>query len=234
MHQAPPCDPDALRGMELFVGLTDAALVETLANARVREVAKDTVIFRQDDAAAYCYAVLRGRVRISQSDEDGAQLLVRFIGPGEMFGTVALFTGGTYPAEAVTTLDSVVASWREESLLQLIDSHPGIALNIVKIIGARLRELQERLREVATQRAHRRIARMLLRLHGQTQAAAGGDAAFPLSRQDIAEMCGTTLHTASRVLTEWEKKGLLSTNRRQVTLRRVEDIRRIADDAEDQ
>jgi CRP-like cAMP-binding protein len=228
MQHGQPLDPQALANVELFAGLPPAALAEMLRHARVLELPKDTIVFSQGMKADYGHVLLAGRVRIRQSDEEGAELLVRFIGAGETFGTVALFTGGTYPAEAATVVDSVVASWPESVLTSFMERHPRLALNIVKIIGARLREVQERLREVATQRAHQRIARVLLRLHAQDQGAS--PSGYPLSRQDVAAMCGTTLHTASRVLTEWEKRGLLSTHRQHVTLHRLEEIQRIADD----
>ncbi len=225
--------PSALAGMELFVGLPAAALAEVSARARVRRLARDTVVFLQGSAAAACHALLEGRVRVTQSDEAGAELLVRFIGPGEMFGTVALFTDRRYPAEAVTVLDSIEISWSEAALLELIGRHPLIALNMVRIIGTRLREVQERLREVAFQRVERRIAHALLRL-----AAGAGQAiderttiGFPLTRKDVADMCGATLHTASRVLTAWEKAGLVATQRQRVTIRDAEGLRQIAEDS---
>ncbi|MBS0581086.1 MAG: Crp/Fnr family transcriptional regulator [Proteobacteria bacterium] len=230
-HDLPASGTQVLRGLELFSGLPEVALAEILADAQIYELDKDTVVFRQGECAEHCYALITGRVRISQSDEEGEQLLVRFISAGEMFGTVALFTGGNYPAEGTTTLKSVIARWPEASLLRLIERHPRIALNILKVTGARLREMQERLREVATQRAHRRIARVLLRLHAQAgQSTGSGEISFPLTRQDIAAMCGTTLHTASRVLTDWEKRGLLTTHRSHVVLRRLKDIQSIADE----
>jgi CRP-like cAMP-binding protein len=69
-----------------------------------------------------------------------------------MFGTVALFTDRRYPAEAITSLDATEVHWSESALLELIERHPRIALNLVRIVGERLREVQERLREVASQR----------------------------------------------------------------------------------
>lgn len=218
--------------MELFEGVPAVALAEALACARVRHLTKGTTVFAQGDAARYCHALIAGRVRITQSDEDGEQLVVRFIGPGEMFGTVALFTDRHYPAEASIVVDSIEISWSEAALLDLISRYPQIALNIVGIIGARLREVQERLRELATHRVERRIACVLLRLAAQAgeNVDEGTTINFPLTRKDVAEMCGTTLHTVSRVLTSWEKAELIATSRQRVTIRQLLGIRHIADD----
>jgi|SRR5579883_1077690 CRP-like cAMP-binding protein len=223
--------PDILARMDLFRGLPPAALAEAMARGRIRRLARDTVIFTQGEAASRAHALIEGRVRIAQSDEGGGHLLIRFIGPGDMFGTVALFTTRRYPAEAEAVTDSVEIAWTEATLLDLLGRYPQIALNVVKIVGARLQEVQERLRELATQRVEQRLARALLRLAEQAgQTADGGTTiAFPLSRKDLAEMCGTTLHTASRILTAWEKTGLAASGRRRITLRSLSGLKTIAE-----
>jgi CRP-like cAMP-binding protein len=102
-------------------------------------------------------------------------------------------------------------------------------------VGLRLKEAQERLRELSTQRAERRVAHAVLRLAhqaGQTTAE-GTMIEFPLRRKDVANISGTTLHTASRILTAWEKAGLLVSNSQRVTIRKRSAIQRIADDLAD-
>jgi CRP-like cAMP-binding protein len=225
--------PDELRGTELFADLSPAALADVAASGRLRHLPKDMTVFVQGAPAERCHVLVGGRIRIVQSDGDGAQIVVRFIGPGEMFGTVGLFTDGAYPAEATTVLDSIEASWPESRLLELIDRHPRIGVNIVRILGRRIREVQERLRELATQRVERRIAHILLRLAAGAGKSDHGDGTtidFPLGRNDIAEMCGATLHTISRVMTAWEKAGLVASGRQRVTIRDIVRIREIAED----
>ena len=223
---------DDLSGCELFRGLDRAGLAAAFAAARIHPAARNTTLFHQGDPAGRAHVLMAGRVRITLSDADGSQLLVRFIGPGETFGTVGLFTDDTYPAQAVVVTDCVEASWSKPDLLALIAAHPGIAINLVRITGLRLREAQERLAELATLRAERRIAHVLLRLAGQAGQPAGGGTAinFPLSRRDVADMCGTTLHTVSRTLTAWEKAGLLTTSQQHITILDLQEIRRRAED----
>ncbi|MBY0511649.1 MAG: Crp/Fnr family transcriptional regulator [Rhodospirillaceae bacterium] len=223
-------NPADLQHLDLFTDLPEAALAAIAREARVRKLPKGTVIFTQGRRAGFCHALIKGRVRISQADGTGAQLLVRFIGPGDMFGTMALFTDGRYPAEAVTVLDSVEVSWSEAALRNLMRVYPQIGLNIIGILGARIREVQERLREMSTQRVECRIANALLRLAERAgQPVAGGTAiSFPVMRRDLAEMCGATLHTVSRVLTAWQKRKLLTTTRQHLTIRRMATLREIA------
>jgi CRP-like cAMP-binding protein len=224
-------DPSSLAAMELFRDLGSMALKEAISVARIRRIEKQTQIFNQGDPAERAHAVIEGSVRISQSGFDGGQVAIRFIGPGEMFGTVALFTDREYPADAFAMADTVEISWSEADLLGLIDRHPRIALNIIAIIGTRLKEVQERVRELATQPAERRIAQTLLRLARQAgQGTTGGTAIeFPLRRKDIADISGTTLYTASRILSGWQKRGLVSNDSHRLIIRKLSDIRRIAD-----
>jgi len=226
-----PAVAEHLSRMDLFLGLKAEALTEVARRGQIRRLPKGTLLFAQAAPADRCHALLEGRMRIAQSGADGDQIIVRFVGPGETFGTVALFTDRRYPAEATAVVDSVEISWPEATLLELIEQHPQVAVNLVKIVGARLREAQERLREVATQRVDQRIAHALLRLaHGDAAPQGKGDAVieFPLTRQDLAEMCGATLYTVSRVLTAWEKAGYITTRRKQLTIRRYPEIRRLA------
>ncbi len=226
----------SLAQMELFRGLPSAALIEIAERGRIRRIAKNTMIFVRGATAKHCHALIKGHVRISQSDPDGAQLVVRFIGPGQMFGTVALFTDRTYPAEAVAVLESVEITWTEPVLLDLIARYPAIALNLVEVIGGRLREVQDRLRELATHRVERRIAHTLLRLAAQSDQTPESEATigFPVRGKDIAEMCGTTLHTVSRVLTSWQRRKLITTQRQRLRIRDSSALRRIAEDAPDE
>ena len=88
-------------------------------------------------------------------------------------------------------------------------------MNAIGVIGGRLEELQARLQEVATQRVERRIASTLLRLANQSgrRTEAGVEIPFPISRQDLAEMTTTTLHTVSRTLSAWDAEGIVESRR---------------------
>ncbi len=227
--------PQALAAMELFHGLSPSALEAVAACARVRRLPKALRIFSQGDEGVRAHAVIEGGVRIAQTGSDGAQVIIRFIGPGETFGTVALFTDGRYPADAITLAETLEASWSEADLLDLIQRHPQIGVNVIRIIGKRLQEVQDRVRELATQRAERRVAHAVLRLarQGGHSTVDGTAIEFPLRRKDVADIAGTTLHTASRILTAWEKEGILATHNKRLTVRQPAKLLRIAEDAAD-
>ena len=227
--------PQSLATGELFVGLPTRVLEAVAAAARPRRLRRGTRIFNQGDEGVRAHAVIEGGVRISQTGSDGAQVVLRFIGPGNIFGTVALFTDRCYPADATALSDTLEASWSEPELLDLMTRYPQIAINAIRIIGQRLQEMQDRMREVATQRAARRVAHALMRLARQSghSTAAGTVIPFPLRRKDVADVAGTSLHTASRILTGWEKAGLLVSQRRRLTIRNTSELLRIAEKAPD-
>lgn len=226
----PGPDAKALAKMELFIGVPPETLAGLSSAARIEYVAKGHVIFEQGGHADRAYAVGEGSVRIVQTGSDGAQVLIRFIASGEMFATVPIFTNHKFPADAIAAERSLILSWSEADLLKMIEARPQAAMNVIRILGARLAEVQDRLREIATQSVERRVANALLRLAAQAgqSTAEGTEIAIPIRRKDLAEISGTTLHTASRVLAAWEKSGLLLSGKQRLTIHRLSAIRRIA------
>ena len=149
-------------------------------------------------------------------------------------GSSGMGAAHLYPdCDAITLAETLEASWSEAELLDLIQRHPQIGVNVIRIIGRRLQEVQERVRELATQRAERRVAHAVLRLARQAGHSSidGTAIEFPLRRKDLADIAGTTLHTASRILTE--KAGFLATRNQRLTIRQPLEILRIAEDTSD-
>jgi CRP-like cAMP-binding protein len=231
MRPNPPFSRNDLSSLILFEGLSAPVLDEVVAVTRCRAMTRDTRIFNQGDSFVRAHLLVEGCVRIAQTGSDGGQIVVRFIGAGEMFGTVALFTDGRYPADADTLTDAIEFSWSEADLLKLMSAHSQIAINALKIVGKRIQEAQNRLRELSTQPVERRIAHTLLRLSRQAGRSApeGIKISFPLRRKDIADICGTTLFSVSRVLTTWEKAGWVATRDQHLTIASISEIQRIGD-----
>jgi hypothetical protein len=114
----------------------------------------------------------------------------------------------------------------------LMERYPRLALNTLGTLGGRLQETQTRLREISTERVERRIAHALIRLAEQTgkRVAGGIRIDFAISRQDVAEMTGTTLHTVSRTLSSWEGQGIVEGGRQRITIREPAALIAIAED----
>jgi CRP-like cAMP-binding protein len=228
MNANNPQQPLAIAALDLFAGLPAIALEKVIARARVQTLPRGARVFNQGEPIERAHALLSGAVRISQAGSDGGQVVIRFIGPGEIFGSVAIFTDHVYPADGTMMAESIEVSWRRTDLLDMVARHPQIAINLVGIIGRRLGELQERVREMATQRVDCRIANALLRLARQAgrPGERGTQITFPLRRRDIADISGTTLHTVSRTLNIWRRQGLVIDRKPGLILTSPEALRR--------
>jgi len=235
MTLPPRPDPQILRGMRLFDGLDADGLRQVMDRGVSRHLPKGTTVFRQGEPGTSCHALLDGRIKIQQTTPEGQQLVVQFVGPGEMYGTLAMFLPGGYPGDAVTLTDSVEVVWSADSMRQLMLIRPQIALNTLGMLGRRLEDLQNRVRELSTQRVEQRVANALVRLARQAgrPVDSGVEIDFPLSRQDLAELTGTTLHTVSRILSGWECRGIVQGGRQQVVVAQPQRLLAIAEDLPD-
>lgn len=204
-----------LQRVPLFTGLDAAALQTVAREARERQVAKGDALFGQGEEALHGYVVGWGRLRLDQTTPDGQNVVLRYMGPGDLVGTVAVLRRVPFPATPLAVEDCLVLSWSAARISELMERFPRIALNAIAVIGGRIEELQARLQEVATQRVERRIASALLRIANQSgrRIEGGIEIPFPLSRQDLAEMTATTLHTVSRTLSAWDHEGIIESRR---------------------
>lgn len=182
------------------------------------------MLYHQGDAALNLYVVVVGRLRATQTTEEGNQIALRYLGPGELAGYAVLAGIPRYPGTVVAVEDTHLFVWPANAMRQLMGRHAQIALNAVAVLGSRYQETQLRLRELSSETVEHRIAHALLRLANQAgrRTAQGTEICFPLSRQDIAELAGTTLHTVSRTLSAWEKEGIVLSAHRHVVVCRPE------------
>ena len=221
-----------LQQSTLFASLDPADLQAVAQTARLRRVRDGAYFFHQGDPATVLYILIEGRVKFTQVTPEGHQVLVRAIRPGEMFGAVAVLGDAFHPASGQATGDCAALGWESDTISGLMERFPRIALNALRFLAGRVEEFQDRYRELATERVERRVAHALLRLAHQIgrQVEHGTLIDLTLSRQDIAEMTGTTLFTVSRILSAWESRGLIESGRERVVIREPEDLLAIAED----
>jgi CRP-like cAMP-binding protein len=218
----------------LFAALDAAALDEIRTAAQMTRVAAAATFFREGDPASSFFVLDSGSVKLTQLTPEGHQVVLRLVGPGDAFGGVAAFGGGTYPITAEAVTEAAAFEWPGSVMARLMERHPRLALNALQFVAARLHELEVRYRQLATEKVERRVARALLRLVQQAgrPIEAGVLIDLPLSRDDIAQMTGTTLYTVSRIVSSFETAGLLEAGRQRVVIRNPEALSRIADDLE--
>lgn len=224
---------EMLVGVPLFRGLGRDALAVVVGEARLVRAAANRTFFREGEPAAFFYVLRSGRVKVTNMSPEGHELILRVMGPGEPFAAIAaLAEGATYPVTARAVEASEAFAWAGPTINALMYRYPAIAVNATRMVAERLHNLQRQHHQLMTERVERRIARALLRLaeHAGRKTAAGVEIDFPLSRQDLAQMTGTTLFTVSRTLSGWQASGLLTTVRRRVVIRKPHELVRIAED----
>jgi CRP-like cAMP-binding protein len=228
----PPAWPDRLATAELLCDLPESARSALLARGSRREAARRERLFSAGEPADTLWLVVSGRVKLVRGNAEGHEVILRFVGPGELLGALAALPRGNYPASAEVVDDAELATWDRSVLLALAADHPAIHQVLLAVVTQRMGELQGQLQEVATERVAQRLARALLRLARQCgrKTDEGILLDLPLSRQDLAELTGTTLFTVSRQLSAWEAAGLLLAGRERIVLRAPHGLVRIAED----
>jgi len=229
-----PSRLELLQQVALFQGVQHPTLEAIQALSTPRAVEEDSFFFHEGDPATNLYVLTDGRVKMTQVTVDGQQVALRMIAPGMMFGGAAILNSDHgYPASAQALEDSSALAWEAQAFRKLAVKDPALSLNMMDLMRIYVEEMQSRFRELATERVEQRVARTLLRLAAQGgKKTAPSEIELPFSRQDLAEMTGTTLYTVSRILSEWERQGLIRSGRESVAIRQPHGLVRIADDLE--
>ena len=213
-------DPSLLIGLPPFRGMDRASIKDMLASAKSFRHPKGAHIFREGEEAHSFFLLLDGYVRVVKLAPDGEQVIVRFIACGELLGIAKAIGRDSYPANAVAAADCVLLGWPSNLWGGIVAAHPGFASNTYAMVGDRLLDTHDKVVELATERVEQRVANAVLKLANRTgrKTDEGILIDFPISRQDISEMTGTTLHTVSRLLSGWEHAGWVKSGRQKVTL----------------
>jgi CRP/FNR family transcriptional regulator, nitrogen oxide reductase regulator len=227
-------DRSVLRSLPPFVTMNDADLDEIIGRAISKRYPAGTPVFDQGAHAAQFYVLVHGRLRVTQTTPSGEQIVVRVVNPGELCGMAKAMGRTTYPATALAVVESVALGWPMDQWDPMLARYPSFAGSAMQTIGGRLQEAHSRIREMSTEVVERRLAHTVLRLVEQSgkREPQGIRIDFPISKQDLAEMAGTTLHTVSRILTAWEQAGLVDTGRQKLLVKVPHRLVLIADGVE--
>lgn len=225
--------PKDLKQVVVFQQATDDDLNLILKNSITRSIEEGGYFFLQGDEASYLYILTSGQVKLMQSNPSGQQVNLRTIYPWQMFGALGAVraVGTTYPASAQTLEDSTALAIPSPFLRSMLETRPYLSFGLMNLMTSYIQEMQSRYRELATEKVEQRVANALVRLAGQTGTRSEEEAGIELSfsRQDVAEMTGTTLYTVSRLFSDWERKGILKTGREKIIIVKPHDLVRIAE-----
>jgi len=227
----PAPDPSLVRDLALFKNLADDELRAVLDAAQTRRIPRKTPVFEQGQTATEFFVLLHGHLKVVQTTADGQQIIVRIVEPGELYGVAVALGRSDYPGTAVAMEESITLVWPSSAWAGLVERAPALAVNALRTIGQRIQEAHTRIREFSTEEVERRVPHLLLRIVKVSGRKPDEEAevAFPITRQDVAEMTGTTLYTVSRVLSVWEQQGLVGGGRERIAVKKPAKLREIAE-----
>jgi CRP-like cAMP-binding protein len=203
-------DPKKLRQVIVFQNATDDDLQIIAQRSIERSLEEGEFFFFQGDPATYAYILVSGRAKLTQTGPAGQQVNLRTISEWEMFGALgAVRDNASYPATAQAMEQCTALAIKSETLQEMMATRSYLSFDLMRLMTNYIQEMQQRYRELATEKVERRIARVLLRLATQLGIKTAGGIELAFTRQDLAEMSGTTLYTVSRVLSDWERQGLV-------------------------
>ena len=198
--------------IDLFKGLSDAEFKELEPYLSTSLYKKKKTIFSEGEPPEWFYLVLTGKVKITKLSHEGKEIILEVISPTDIFGGVAVIKGFPYPANAVAMEDSEVLKISRKNLMRLVDRFPNLMYCMALQMGDRMKSSHDSLKNIALERVEARIAALLLKLAGKVGIETGSGITIDmrLTKQDVADMVGTTVETSIRTFTKFKKAGLLA------------------------
>jgi CRP/FNR family transcriptional regulator len=206
---------EALRSTSLYRGLSNEDRARLATVAMVKTFEKGATIFAEGDPADFLYTILKGRVKVVKMIPSGKEVILEIFGPGDPVGAVVAYEGRPYPASAIAQESAALLLVRRAPFFALLETHPSLARGFMLGLTHRIVELTRRIPEVAGGRVETRFAHLFLKLADKAGRAGPEGIAIPmaLSRQDLADLTGTTIETCIRIMSRWNKEGLVRTER---------------------
>ncbi len=222
---------EVLRGLPFFRDLPPERLAEINHQFRSYDVEPGATIYLSGDPAGRLYVVAHGRVKLLRHSASGQDTLLDILTTGEMFGTLAALGDLTYPDTAEAQTFSCVLGIGAQDFQTILERSPDVALRVLGIVARRLQEAHTTISQISATPAEARIAATLVKLAEKLGVAdeKGTLIQTRLSRQDIAAMTGTTTETASRVMSQFRRDGLIESGRQWII---VTDLPRLTEIAE--
>lgn len=202
-----------LRAIPIYARLSDAELDMLAAVAKTRLLQHGDVLFEAGHPGDHFHMIVRGRMKICRVTPSGRELIMALLGPGDPVGAAVVYLERPFPARSEALEDTIVLSIPRDSFYALLDASPSMVRGVLLGMTLRLVELTGRLNQLAGTRVEPRLARLFLKLAermGQ-ETPAGIRIPMKLSRQELADLTGTTIETCIRTMSRWGHEGVVET-----------------------
>lgn len=220
----------AVHSLPMFRGLPAGEKRALEAISTVRDLEKGAVLWNAGDAPDSLTLIIQGRVKIVRHGNSG-DVILEIFGQGEPVGAVAVYNRMRYPASAVAMESTSVLTMPASEYFALLERHPDLAKSLVSELTRLYIALSRKLEDARQQRVEARIAQLFVGLAERMGRPGSEGVVIPmrLSRQEVAEMIGTTVESAIRVLSRWGRTGVLLTGQRDFVIPSLDELRNIAD-----
>ncbi|KAA3602145.1 MAG: Crp/Fnr family transcriptional regulator [Calditrichaeota bacterium] len=213
-----------LKKVPIFAGLTQFDLDKLASLVTVQHYAKDNLILLEEDMGRVLFMIGKGKVKISQINDDGREVILSILSSGDIFGEMALLDGSSRSASVTSLTDSELMILRRGDFLNLLEEYPKVSINLLKELARRLRKSDSQIKSLSLKDATGKVAYVILRLaeeigiHRDNSIVING---LPM-QQDIANMAGTSRETVSRVFSKLQQNGLIIKKGSKLTITDIE------------
>ncbi|MBV8401962.1 MAG: Crp/Fnr family transcriptional regulator [Acetobacteraceae bacterium] len=211
---------DALKASPLFRTLQPGELDSVVAVAATKRFERGSVILRRTDPGTGMVVVLSGRIRVSATSEEGKEVTLAILGPGEILGELSLLDGEARSADAIALEECIVLTIERAPFLRLLQGNAGLCLRLITVLCGRLRRANAALEDLALLELPARLARLLVQLAKDYGISTphGTRIGVKLSQKDLSTLVGSSREKVNRQLRQWEQSGLISQERGHVTI----------------
>jgi len=214
-----------LQMVDVFQDLTEAEMEEIDRATTMSSCRRGKILYMPEDTSEVLFLLKQGRVQLYRISPDGKKLVIATIGPGSVFGEMALIGQGMHNTFAEAVEDCVMCVMSREDVERLLITKPKVALRIFEVLGKRLKEAEIRLEEIAFKGIPARLASLLLSLSDER----GSDTISGLTHQDLGEQIGTYRETTTQTLNAFKAEGLIDIGRKRITILDREGLKRVAE-----
>ena len=217
----------------LFANIPPADCREIVSAARESKFSRRDTIFLEGDPIRRVILLTSGSAKVIKLGQNGTEVILLLAGPGDVVEVTGLPAQGRHCSMAQALRASTALIWESAAFQALAERFPALRRNILNVVAERLQELQERYREISTEKVATRLSHQLLRLFNKLGRHVNGNGTLMinLSREELAQLTGTTLFTVSRLLSDWKARGLLTPGRECVCVHNIQALREFAENS---
>lgn len=210
-----------LKRINIFQGMSEAEMKQLDGITYMKRYDKKSLIYLPGDVSDQVYLLKEGRVKISKISEDGREITLVILEPGEIFGESSIVSDDQTRSSVAEALENAyICIISRRDFEEFINNKPELALSITKLMGFRRRQIETMLEDLVFRGVHERIALLLLRLADRHGKAVGENKLIDISltHYDYANLIGSTRETTTACLNDFKREGLIEFQKRKVVI----------------